>query len=115
MYFNTIVTALGLLIAGQDVFAQLPASEVLSKNVTIDTQGAIVRGDLSKKEIALVLTGDEFADGGEVIRVVLHHKNVPASFFLTGNFYANPAFKSLIHGLKKDGHYLGPHSDKHLL
>ncbi|WP_245869342.1 polysaccharide deacetylase family protein [Pontibacter ramchanderi] len=34
---------------------------------------------------------------------------------LTGNFYRNPAFKSLIQGLNKGGHYLGAHSDEHLL
>src|ERR1700752_2646562 len=104
MPFTTIVTVLGLLIAGLDAFAQTPASVGPSKNVTIDAQGAIVRGDLSKKEIALVLTGDEFADGGDVIRAVLYKRNVRASFFLTGNFYANPAFRSLIDGLKKDSH-----------
>jgi len=63
----------------------------------------------------LVFTGDEFADGGKFIRKVLKDENVKASFFLTGNFYRNPGFKSLINGLNKDGHYLGPHSDKHLL
>jgi peptidoglycan/xylan/chitin deacetylase (PgdA/CDA1 family) len=45
----------------------------------------------------------------------LHQKKVKASFFLTGNFYRNPEFKSLIRQLKRDGHYLGAHSDKHLL
>lgn len=63
----------------------------------------------------MVFTGDEFADGGKFIRKVLKDENVKASFFLTGNFYRNPGFKSLINGLNKDGHYLGPHSDKHLL
>ncbi|WP_255594046.1 polysaccharide deacetylase family protein [Pontibacter sp. HSC-14F20] len=38
-----------------------------------------------------------------------------ASFFLTGRFYRNPAFKTLIGDLKNDGHYLGAHSDEHLL
>jgi peptidoglycan/xylan/chitin deacetylase (PgdA/CDA1 family) len=81
----------------------------------VDAHGAIVRGDLSKKEIALVLTGDAFADGGMHIRRTLQKRKVPASFFLTGNFYLNPSFKKLVRGLKKDGHYLGAHSDKHLL
>jgi endoglucanase len=81
----------------------------------VDANGAIVRGDLSKKEIALVLTGDEFGDGGATIGETLRKHNVRASFFLTGNFYSNPSFKKLIAGLKKDGHYLGAHSDKHLL
>lgn len=38
-----------------------------------------------------------------------------ASFFLTGRFYANAAFRPLITGLVKDGNYLGSHSDGHLL
>lgn len=37
------------------------------------------------------------------------------SFFLTGKFYSNTRFKSLIKQLKRNGHYLGAHSDKHLL
>ena len=115
MYSSTIVICLGLLIAVQHAIAQEPASSSPSKEVTIDDHGAIIRGDLNKKEIALVLTGDQFADGGEVIRTILNKKNVPASFFLTGNFYANPSFKQLVLGLKKDGHYLGAHSDRHLL
>ena len=81
----------------------------------MDEHGAIIRGDLSKKQIALVFTGDEFADGGELITDVLNANNVKASFFLTGNFYKNPAFNPMIKRLKNDGHYLGAHSDKHLL
>ncbi len=70
---------------------------------------------MSKKQISIVFTGDEFADGGQAIRKALNDNNVPASFFLTGNFYANEMFAPLIKGLKRDGHYLGAHSDKHLL
>jgi peptidoglycan/xylan/chitin deacetylase (PgdA/CDA1 family) len=74
-----------------------------------------VRGDTSVKAVAIVFTGDEFGDGGDFIANTLKEKKVKASFFLTGNFYRNPAFKKLINRLKKDGHYLGSHSDKHLL
>ena len=63
----------------------------------------------------MVFTGDEFADGGEHIRLTLKKHHTPASFFFTGNLYSNPDFQTLIKELKKDGHYLGPHSDKHLL
>jgi len=79
------------------------------------SNGAIIRGDSTQKNIALVFTGDEFADGGNHISQTLAKENIKASFFFTGNFYRNPAFKKLITGLKNDGHYLGPHSDKHLL
>ncbi len=77
--------------------------------------GAIIRGDSTKKDIALVFTGDEFGDGDAVITKTLKKEKVKASFFLTGNFYRNPSFREIIQGLKKDGHYLGSHSDKHLL
>ncbi len=77
--------------------------------------GGIIRTDSTKKEIHLVFTGHEFGDGGEVIRSVLQKHRVKAAFFLTGDFYRNKFFSSLIRGLKSDGHYLGGHSDKHLL
>lgn len=80
-----------------------------------DAFGAIIRGDTCKKQIALVFTGDEFADGGEIILKTLSDQRIRASFFLTGRFYRNPNFKPLIQGLRKSGHYLGPHSDQHLL
>jgi endoglucanase len=62
-----------------------------------------------------VFTGDEFADGGEFIAEVLESKNIKASFFLTGNFYRRSAFTRIANRLKNDGHYMGAHSDKHLL
>jgi peptidoglycan/xylan/chitin deacetylase (PgdA/CDA1 family) len=74
-----------------------------------------VRGDTTKKEFALVFTGHEFADGGTTILQALKQQNIKASFFFTGDFYRNKKFQSLIQQLKKDGHYLGAHSDKHLL
>lgn len=63
----------------------------------------------------MVFTGDEFADGGKAIAAALQQHNVKASFFLTGRFYRNPSFKSIIKQLQKNGHYLGAHSDEHLL
>jgi peptidoglycan/xylan/chitin deacetylase (PgdA/CDA1 family) len=77
--------------------------------------GGIIRGDRTTKEIALVFTGDAFAEGGTHIRRVLAQQQIKASFFLTGNFYREPNFKPLIAGLLADGHYLGAHSDAHLL
>ncbi len=77
--------------------------------------GGIIRTDRAKKEIHLVFTGHEFADGGEIIRGALKKHGVKASFFFTGDFYRNSQFAGIIASLKSDGHYLGAHSDKHLL
>jgi len=78
-------------------------------------RGGIIRGDKNQSRLALVFTGDRFADGGEHILKVLEKNQIKGSFFLTGNFYRNPAFKNLIQTLKTRGHYLGAHSDQHLL
>ncbi len=78
-------------------------------------RGAIVRGDVTQKEIALVFTGHEFADGGNLVRDVLKRKKARASFFFTGDFYRQEANAELVVSLKEDGHYLGPHSDRHIL
>ncbi|HEY4111220.1 glycoside hydrolase family 9 protein [Puia sp.] len=79
------------------------------------SHGAIIRGDSTRKTVALVFTGDEFGDGLPAISKALSKHQVRASFFFTGRFYRNPAFRASIQQLNKDHHYLGPHSDQHLL
>lgn len=77
--------------------------------------GAIIRGNLAGKQISLVFTGHDLADGFKTVREVLKSHLIKASFFLTGDFYRNKTFSTMIKTLQKDGHYLGGHSDKHLL
>lgn len=62
-----------------------------------------------------MFTGHEFADGGIFIAQSLKQQNIKASFFCTGDFYRNASFNPIIQQLKKEGHYLGAHSDIHLL
>ncbi|MDR2126111.1 MAG: polysaccharide deacetylase family protein [Prevotellaceae bacterium] len=77
--------------------------------------GGIVRGDKNEKKIALVFTSDGYADGYESIRSALKKHNAKGSFFFTGNAYRMDKFKTIVEELKSDGHYLGAHSDRHLL
>jgi peptidoglycan/xylan/chitin deacetylase (PgdA/CDA1 family) len=79
------------------------------------SHGGIIRGDSTKKNIALVFTGHEFAEGGNSIAQTLRQENAKASFFFTGNFYRDLQHEPIIGQLKKDKHYLGAHSDEHLL
>ncbi|HWF18203.1 MAG TPA: HEAT repeat domain-containing protein [Verrucomicrobiae bacterium] len=91
------------------------AAEALKK---IDLQiqdGGIIRGPRKEKKIALEFTGHEFAEGGETILDELSGHRAKASFFLTGDFLRNPEFTPLVHRIIRNGHYLGTHSDKHLL
>ncbi len=93
----------------------LPAISQTGSPSHLLLHGAVVRGDTSKAELALVFTGDEYADGGVHITNILKQHGIKASFFFTGKFYRNAEFEELIQGLVEGGHYLGAHSDQHLL
>ena len=77
--------------------------------------GAITRGDVNEKRLAMVFTGDLYADGMDQISQVLDSRRICATFFLTGNFYRNPGFAPHIRKLLAAGHSLGAHSNRHLL
>lgn len=79
------------------------------------SKGALIRGDLAKKEIALVFTGDEFGDGLAVISNSLQKQMVKGSFYFTGRFYRNKAFQPAIKKLYLQQNLMGAHSDMHLL
>ena len=80
-----------------------------------DSQGATVRMDSGKKKVYLVFSAHEFGEGGVSIANTLRKFNAKGSFFFTGDFYRNKQYRKLIQQLAADGHYLGAHSDKHLL
>lgn len=77
--------------------------------------GAVVRMDTTKKKVWLTFTAHEFADGFDTVLSTLSHHRAKASFFLTGDFTRLPGYDKIINRLKADGHYIGAHSDKHLL
>jgi len=77
--------------------------------------GGIVRGPRDHKKIALEFTAAFYADGGKVVLDELRKRKIKASFFLAGNFYRTPEFKPLLARMIAEGHYVGPHSDRHLL
>lgn len=80
-----------------------------------DNYGAIVRKNKNTKEVRLIFSVDEAFEGGSHILNVLKEYNVKGSFFLTGKALRNPEFKDIIDQILEEGHYLGGHSDNHLL
>ena len=78
-------------------------------------EGGIIRGPTSARRLAVVFTGHGFAEGGEVILNELGKHKGKGSFFFTGEFLTNTNFKPLVQRIAREGHYLGPHSDKHVL
>lgn len=79
------------------------------------SHGGLIRLDTTSKEIFLTFTGGDFNEGAQKILRCLRRKKLKAQFFFTGDYYRNPDNARHIKKLKKMGHYLGAHSDKHLL
>lgn len=91
-------------------------NEIVSINDnSVKVHNGIIRKDTTKKEIYLSFTGGDYSDGGTIIYNTLHNNKIKANFFFTGDFYRSPYNSVLIKRLIQEGHYLGPHSDKHLL
>ena len=77
--------------------------------------GGVIRGPKSERKLAFVFTGHEFAEGGPTILDELAQHGGKGSFFLTGDFLANSNHAALVQRILNERHYLGPHSDRHLL
>ena len=80
-----------------------------------DDHGALIRKSSGEKAIYLLFSADEYGEGFDHILNVLDRKKIKGSFFLTGKFLRNKQFASVTKRLLSGGHYLGPHSDGHLL
>ena len=80
-----------------------------------DQNGALIRKNIDEKVICLTFSADEYGEGADHILNTLKANNAEGSFFLTGNFLRNPPFSDVVRRIISDGHFLGPHSDKHLL
>lgn len=62
-----------------------------------------------------MFTADEFMDGAQFILNTLRDYQVQGSFFLTGNSFEQEMSDEIIGRMVDEGHYLGAHSDAHLL
>jgi peptidoglycan/xylan/chitin deacetylase (PgdA/CDA1 family) len=71
--------------------------------------------DITRKEIYFVFSTDEYAEGMEHVLDVMAQNKAKGSFFLTGNFLRNPLYSKTVKRMISDGHFIGPHSDRHLL
>lgn len=80
-----------------------------------DDYGAVIRMDPSQKTIYLVFTADSMFQGGQKILKTLKKENIKGSFFLTGNCMRMAEHSGLIRDIIRNGHYVGGHSDGHLL
>jgi peptidoglycan/xylan/chitin deacetylase (PgdA/CDA1 family) len=89
--------------------------ETTSNTVFTCDHGGIVRGPTDRKRLALIFTGGQFGEGTETILNALRDRGIKASFFVTGDFLRRPEHQVFLRRMAAEGHYLGPHSDGHLL
>jgi len=80
-----------------------------------DRHGAVVGIDTDSPVVHLIFTADSLFEGGPYILDVLADRGVKASFFFTGNFLRDTAHNAVVLRTITDGHYVGPHSDLHIL
>ena len=87
------------------------ANMEVDKNVYVND--GIVRTNPEKKQITLVFTAHDKADGAETIIRTLEKHGIQGAFFFTGKFYE--LYPEIIQTLVDKGHYVGSHSYGHLL
>jgi peptidoglycan/xylan/chitin deacetylase (PgdA/CDA1 family) len=102
-----------LLILASQMGSAMAASP--ANKVERDSEGAIIRGDVKLKKLALVFTGGDHAESTGPILDALKQRNIRAGFFVTGDFVRRPELQLLLKRIVSEGHYLGPHSDSHPL
>jgi peptidoglycan/xylan/chitin deacetylase (PgdA/CDA1 family) len=91
------------------------ASAARGQHLLRDEHGGLIRGDVRAKKLSVVFTGDMYGESTAPILDALKQRKIPGSFFVTGNFLRRPSLRSLMKRALGEGHYVGPHSDKHLL
>lgn len=114
-YGRNSVIGLSRATADTDEGVRGEAEAALAEVGIAVCEGGIVRGPTDQRRIALIFAGHEHAEGGETILNELAQHKAQGSFFLTGDYMRNREFIPLVRRLYRDGHYLGPHSNKHLL
>jgi len=77
--------------------------------------GGVIRGDTSRKQLALIFTGGDKGEGSQHILDTLKANRAHASFFVTGAYLEQPGYDAYLTRMVSEGHYLGPHSQGHLL
>ncbi len=71
-------------------------------------KGGINRFNPAKKQITIIFTGHQYADGYSKIRKTLNKNKVKAAFFFSGDFLRKKSNASKVRKLFQEGHYIGP-------
>ena len=99
------------LSAMQKEGAKQAKRSATDKNIYV--KGGIVRTDKDKKQLSLVFTAADKADGADAILKTLKKHRIQGAFFFTGKFFE--LFPDVVKRIVDEHHYLGSHGYGHLL
>lgn len=105
--------SLSFLLASMQAEGNKQIGKPATPDRNVYSHGGIIRTDPSKKQISLVFTAADKADGEKAIRRILKKLNIQGAFFFTGDFYR--LYPQTVKALKAEGHYVGAHSFGHPL
>lgn len=80
-----------------------------------DRHGVMVRHNTDTPVIYLIFSADSMFEGAPVALKALDERGIKGNFFFTGNFLGRPENSAVINRIVTGGHYVGGHSDGHLL
>lgn len=81
----------------------------------IDRNGCVVRHNADEAVIHWIFAADSMFEGGPAVLDALDRAGIKGSFFFTGNFLRDSANRAIVERAVRSGHYVGGHSDRHLL
>lgn len=90
------------------IFADTP-------NIRLDNFDVIVGFDTVNPNIHLIFSADSMFEGATYALDAMDARDIKASFFFTGNFLRDTIHAPVIRRIIDEGHYVGPHSDRHIL
>lgn len=82
---------------------------------TIDLHGLTVGLDSADRKVYFVFSADSAFEGAPLALDAMKERGCKGSFFFTGRFLREPTHDSIVARIISEGHYVGPHSDGHLL
>lgn len=81
----------------------------------LDPHDVFVRLDTLSPKVYFIFSADSMFEGAPVALEAMAERGIKASFFFTGNYLRDSAHVPVINRIIKEGHYVGPHSDGHIL
>jgi autotransporter-associated beta strand protein len=88
-----------------------PSTASVAPGPVTVTNGAVVRGPLGQRQVAILFNCCAAGDDTELILGTLNSHRATASFFVSSDFLQWPMHQFEVQAMLRDGHFVGPQSD----